>query len=210
MTKSIVSMSALAVTISLVISKQEGGKRVEIGQVACYVPTLKAFGLDVEPKADDAGNAVLDSDGLPVYEAQENAYLFAAVVNWAKASARSKTLPGTSDVRPGQTLPTTLAELSTPAVRSGSAVLAERHALIALWVSFVDALPNQPAVKALAKQFMKAPDTLLAQPEKVKTAMSGWVEAFAAEHAEKLTDYQMSHLEGVIATAEEDAASLEW
>jgi len=206
----VMSAAALAVSIDLIISKQEGGKRVEIGKVPCYIPTLSAFGLDITPKADDEGNAVLDSDGLPEYDTQEAQWLFASVVNWSKAAARAKTLPGSATVRPGATLPTTLAELTTPAVRTGSIVLAERGTLIGMWNAFVDTLPNQAAVKALAKQFMKAPDSLMAQPENVKTAMSGWVETFASDQAEKLTEYQMTHLESVIAACEADAADLAW
>ena len=193
-----------AVTIELPVSQQVDGKREQIGVIPCFTPLLEAFGLDYEVSGEK------DDEGLPVYKDNAAAWLFSAVVNHAKTSARNRIKPRTAELLPGRSHVTTLDELFAPVVRSGSAALAERSGLFALWNAYMDSLNRQPAVTTLAKQFMKSPDALIAQPANVKAGVNGWLSGFIDAHGEELSEYQAGMVSTVIEACETDAASLEW
>lgn len=198
------------VTPSLTVSKQVNGKRQAIGEFPCFTPLLNAFGLAADVVRDDEGKAVVNDEGFPEYADNAMNWLFTAVVNHAKTSARNKLTPGTADLAPNRSWSTTLEELVAPVVRSGSAALAERSALFSLWNSYIDSLGRQPAVAALAKAFMKQPDSVIAQPQKVKDAVQGWLSDFVEAHGDELTEYQANHIGTVLEACETDAADLDW
>lgn len=193
------------------VSELKNGKREAMGTYPCFIPTLAAFGLTSATfKADAEGNPELDENGLVQYDGLAEQFLYSAVVSAAKTVSRNKLMPKTATLRAGSKFPETLEELITPTVRSGSAVLAERHALNALWAEFMEAQGKAPAVTKLAISFMKQPEALMTQPEKVTAAMQNWLGAFLEQHGSTLTDWQANHLTSVVEACEADASAMEW
>lgn len=199
-----------SITLEQSVSTLENGKRVEIGKFPCFIPLLAAFGLNQDVVRNEDGEPKLNDEGLPEYADNAANWLFTAVVNHAKTSARNRLAPKSAELLAGRSFATTLEELTAPIVRSGSAALAERSGLFGKWNAYMDSLGRQPAVTALAKQFMKAPDALVAQPQKVKDAVAGWLGDFAEQYGSELSEYQVGIIGTVAEACETDAADLEW
>lgn len=195
--------TANSITLQQDATVTKDGKREKIGEYPVLVPMLSAFGIEAEIKETD-------KDGTPVYADDKFAWLFNACLNQSKASARGKLKAGTADVRTGGKFDETLEELFAPSVATGSVVLVERSALFKKWNAFIDSLNKQPAVAALAKQFMKSPDGLMTQPQKIKDAMMGWMGQFVDAHGDDLTEVQGEYLATVEAAITQDAADLDW
>lgn len=189
--------------ITTKVSKTEGKQRVEVGEYAFYLPQLSEFGIaaNVKEVKDDAGNVI----GFE-YETHALNWLQSAVEAAARQTSRNKLVPQTATLRPGAKLPTTLDELVAPSEgRSGSVTLAERAALLSAWGDYVQALEGRSEnVKKLLVLFVKTPDSLLTQPEKIKAVTQDLVTQFGSALAEKgsLTEYQGNYLAKVIEACE--------
>lgn len=174
--------------------------RVEVGSYSVYLPQLAEFGLAVEAKEvkDEKGEFV----GY-AYEGDALSFLGNAVEAAVKALARNRLVPKTADLRPGQSMPADFASLVKPLESNGgSAVLAERHSLLAKWQDFVAQTDKSDNVKRLLVLFVKTPDALVSQPQKVKDVTAGLVAEFGEALGDSLTDYQARLLGSVLAACE--------
>ena len=189
------------------VSELKDGARKAIGSYSFYLPTLAEFGIQAEAKPVYEGEG--EEKQIVGYEYEGNAlnFLGKAVDAAVRAMARNKLLPKSATLRPGAKMPENFLEVITPGEgRGGSAVLAERHALFAAWTSFVNGLERPENVKKLLILFVKTPDALLTQPEKIKTTTEALVTQFATAAAEagSLTEWQANHLNGVIENCAEN------
>lgn len=196
------------------LSELVNNERKAIGTYEHYLPSLRDFGI-----IDEKAEVVYEGEGdnkVPVgfkYSTDALNYLGKALEAAAKATARNKLVPKTANVRPGAKLPETFAELIAPGEgRGGSAVLAERSALFKAWESFVMGLDKNDTVKRLLVLFVKQPDALLTQPEKVRKATEDLLVTFATAQAEKgaLTDWQANHLNVVASNCSADVEGADW
>lgn len=93
--------------ITLAVSKKgqnEGDKRVDVGTVDIFVPTLADVGLS------DAA-FTLDTEGYPVYSDEKLDFVQSAISAAARAIARNRLESGTATLKAGKTIPTTIEEL---------------------------------------------------------------------------------------------------
>lgn len=182
-------------------SDENTKSRIEVGSYAVYLPQLSEFGLAVEAKEqrDEKGEFI----GY-AYEGDALTFLGNAVEAAVKALARNRLVPKTADLRPGQSMPADFASLVKPLEgNGGSAVLAERHSLLAKWQDFVAGLADKSDnVKRLLVLFVKTPDALVSQPQKVKDVTAGLVAEFGEALGDSLTDYQARLLGNVLAACE--------
>ena len=93
--------------IAFSLSKTVDGKRVELSKQTIFCPTLKDFGIAVEPVR-------VEEDGSPVYESNEANWLYTAIQQQVKAQARNKIVPQSDTLRPGAKVAESLAELVAP------------------------------------------------------------------------------------------------
>ena len=200
--------SATGTMITSVVSELKDGARVAIGNYSFYLPVLAEFGIQVEAKPVYEGEG--DEKVIVGYEYEGNAlnFLGKAVDAAVRAMARNKLVPKTATLRPGAKMPENFAEVITPSEgRGGSAVLAERHSLIAAWTSYVNGLQRPDNVKRLLILFVKTPDALLTQPEKIKEVTLGLITEFGQKLAEagSLTEWQANHLNLVAESCSESS-----
>lgn len=192
--------------ITSVVSELKNGARQAIGSYSFYLPTLKEFGIDVEAKPVYEGEG--DDKKVVGFEYEGNAlnFLGKSVDAAVRAMARNKLLPKSATLRPGTKMPENFVEVITPSEgRGGSVILVERAALFAAWTSYVQGLERPDNVKKLLVLFVKTPDALLTQPEKIKTVTQELVTDFAQKAAEAgaLTEWQANHLNLVVENCEE-------
>jgi hypothetical protein len=135
-------------TTDLVLNEKvlEGDKNVfkELGKVALPVPSLSDFGLDVEVKVED-GQPVSE-DGMPVYVDDTMNWLQSAIINQVKAQSRNKFVKG--ELKDGQKLAETFAELIAVGERTGEALKA-RHEARKSFAAYLEAANKKATVVKL-------------------------------------------------------------
>lgn len=176
---------ALTMTVSKKAAVGDVAKFVPVGDVTYYCPTLAAFGINAEPQAKD-GAPVLE-DGLPVYAADELNWLQKAIHQQVKAQARNKLVSGTTDLKDGQTIATTLAELCAESEGSTAALEAIR-AVKAIWAKWVAASGKSAATQNLLVTLFGNKQALASQPEGTKTKFANYIADFAVT----LDDYELA------------------
>ena len=178
--------------------------RVKVGEFTSYIPSLKDFGLNIEP----TGTA---EDGSLIYSGNAESWLYTAIAAQAKTQARNKLQPKTATLRTGSTMPQTFAEVIEPTdLRASGTQMAERSQLHKAFTAFAFSLGKSENVSKLIVTLFKSPDSLMIQAEKIKQGMIDYVTQFgeAMVEAGTLTDYQAGMLQTVIEAASMDADSL--
>ena len=183
--------------------------RVPMGSYAFYLPSLKDFGIEAQATSvvdPETGEVV----GL-TYESIPHQWLGKAIEAAAKSQSRNKLFPGTADLRPGAKMPENFLEVVTPTEgKGGSVILAERHALFASWADYVKTLDKSDAVKRLLVLFVRTPDALLPQPEKIKQTTASYLVEFGTAQAEKLTEWQGNYLNGILEACAGEEEGADW
>jgi len=166
-------------SLSMTVSKKEGNKHVEVGKVEYFVPTLAAFGLASEQAVTEAGQPMVD-EGLPVYKAEADNWLMSAIHASVKAMVRNRLISGTADLKPGQTIPQTLAEITAETERSGNGaylkVVADLKKLFAAWVA---GLGKSAGTQVLLNNLFGSKTALSLQSTDVKQKIAGYIADFA-------------------------------
>ena len=164
--------NALHTILAMAVSKSEGNKRVAVGEVDVWVPTLAAFGLEAEVKE-------ADEEGIPVYHTNELNWLQNSIKNAVLANARNKLTPKTIDPRPGATMPTDLATLCEPSLGGGNPeILRQIAATKALFREYVGGLGKSAKVTALLSEAFGSVKALGMQPTNVRERIAGYIESF--------------------------------
>lgn len=181
--------------IQIDLNKKENGKFVKVGEQTIHCPTLADIIQFVTSpvKKDEKGNEVSE-DGLPVYESDEANWVQGAMLAQVKAQARNKMHSGTAQLKDGQKIPETWAELTAEGVRDGSGLALAREFKEAFkeWVSkqgFSEAAGN--ALVALVSN--KA--AIMLQPEGIKQKVATRLGEFAESLSPDVLDKFMRPLE---------------
>ena len=196
-----------AIEYTMSVTKSEGSKRVPVGDVVVFIPTLASFGIDTPATG-------ADSEGIPTYSTNELNWLQNAIKGATLANARNKLVPKTTEVRDGAKLPTTLAELTEPSLGGGNPEALKAIAAVkALFKQFVAELGKSAKVQVLLTSTFDSPKALAMQPSEVRTKISAYIEEFVGyieSNNHELDGYQVSYVEKVLAAcADEDEVDLD-
>lgn len=191
-----IKMATIKFELSQTVS--EGGKNVrqKLEDLAVYCPTLKEFGIDVEPVEFDKAT------GEAVYESNAHKFIYSAVVAAVKTAARNKFQPKSATLRVGAKIAETLEELVAPTVSNKGAALVERRQLLDMFKQWLAASGKPEAVQRLLLGMLDKTDNLLLQEADKKLKIQGYFNAFGEAVAERLTEWQIAYLQGAIEACE--------
>lgn len=189
-------------TIKMSVSKTVNSKREELGTVELYAPSLQEIGLAYEPEGQS------EETGELVYTDHTASFIYSALLAAVKANARNKFAPGTINLRPGASLPTTLAELVAPTVSNKGQALVERRGLIEMFKEYAAKLERPDALKAALVMLFDKPDNLALQDADKRAKIKPYFEGFGNEVAERLTDWQANYIQGVLDQC--DSEEIQW
>lgn len=138
--------SKLSLVIKMAIServktgkKDDDGNDImenkEIAKINLPVPSLADFGINAAMEMD-GNNVKTDEDGVPLYVDPAYDWLMYAALNQVKAQSRNKFVKG--ELRDGQSLAATFAELVAVGERTGEAMKA-RHDAKKSFVAYLQA-----------------------------------------------------------------------
>ena len=177
--------------IAFPMSKTVDGKRQELSQQTIFCPTLKDFGIAIEPVR-------VEEDGSLVYESNEANWLYTAIQQQVKAQARNKFVPKSDTLRPGAKIAENLAELVAPSTGNKGAALVEKRSLLEMFRSWLAAQgKNEPVQKLLSTMLDRTDNLLLQEPHKREKVKTYFVE-FGEAKVEVLTDWQVQYLTGAV------------
>lgn len=194
----IINTLAAILACTMTVSKKEDGKFVPVGDVTYYCPTLAAFGITAEPVMKD-GAPVLE-EGLPVYATDELNWLQKSIHMQVKAQARNKLVSGTTDLKDGQAIATTLAELCVESEGSTAALEAIR-AIKALWAKWVAGSGKSAATQNLLVTLFGNKQALASQPEGTKQKFVGYVGDFCITLDEAALQAGQRYIDSLLAVA---------
>lgn len=177
--------------IAFSLSKTVDGKRVELSKQTIFCPTLKDFGIAVEPVR-------VEEDGSPVYESNEANWLYTAIQQQVKAQARNKFVPQSDTLRPGAKVAESLAELVAPSTGNKGAALVEKRSLLEMFRSWLAAQGKNEAVQKLLSTMLDRTDNLLLQEPAKREKVKAYFVEFGEAKVEVLTDWQVQYLTGAV------------
>ncbi|WCD44311.1 hypothetical protein Tiera_055 [Polaromonas phage Tiera] len=194
----------------MTVSKTEGTgdakKRVAIGDVFIWIPTLTEIAAAIgasEQAKDDKGQPAFDEDGFPVYTTQEANWIQTQIGNAAKMNARNKLEAQSVKVKDGLKIAESFAELTEEGQRSNSgeglAILREAKEAFG---AYVKTLGKTEATSNLLITLFGNRQALGTQSADVKTRMKGYVESFAVSLSDELAERLSRPLEAVIKACE--------
>lgn len=184
------------------VTKSEGKSRVEVGVVEVWIPTLEDFGIEAKATSTD-------EDGLPVYATNEQNFLFSAIKAAVLANARNKLVSKTADLRPGQTIPTTLEALCQPSIAGGNPEAVKQiNAAKQTFKGWVASLGKSEKVNALLNGCFASVKALDVQQSSVREKVAQYIADFA-EYCESngidLGSYGAAYVEKLYAAATEES-----
>jgi hypothetical protein len=194
--------------IVMPVSKKVNGAFQEVGKVTIHVPGL----ADLIPfitsaqKKDEKTGALIEEDGIPVYEADEANWLQGAVLAMVKAQARNKLVSGTADLKEGNKIATIWAELCAEGVRDGAglAIARECKAAFADWLAKQGLSEN--AVATLNTLFGNKA-ALSVQAAGVKEKVKARIMSFGESLSEELMEKYNRPISGVLEACDTAAVS---
>ena len=183
--------AAAASMIAFSLSKTVDGKRQELSKQTIFCPTLKDFGIALEPVR-------VEEDGSPVYESNEANWLYTAIQQQVKAQARNKFVPQSDTLRPGAKVAENLAELVAPSTGNKGAALVEKRSLLEMFRSWLAAQGKNEAVQKLLSTMLDRTDNLLLQEPAKREKVKAYFVEFGEAKVEVLTDWQVQYLTGAV------------
>lgn len=162
--------SSLTLGWTMPVSKKVDGKYVAVGSVQVPFPSLEDLGFQV-------AYTKLDEEGLPVYEDAKDQYTFDAIMAAVKANARNKLVTGTSELKDGNKIATTLAELFASGERSGQALELLR-AFVADFKSWVVVLGKTAAINDALTSLIQNKKSLASASDDIKGKINGFLGQF--------------------------------
>lgn len=190
--------------VKIEVNQKINNKYQVVGTVDIFVPTLEEVGVGEKPEqaVDAEGKAVVE-DGLPVYKDARHNFILDCIVAATKAKARNKLVPKTANVKPGQTIASTLEALMAEGERVGNpdalAAIREAKADFALWTKGLGKSAN--AQTTLNTLFSNRP-ALFLQTSDNKQKMAQYVEDFSGSLDEAKLARYMKYLESVLVACE--------
>ena len=167
----------LTTTETIEVSKKEGSKRVPVGSVVVYVPTLADLGVSY-------------SEGDLVGLWADKALRAAAL-----ADARNKLVSGTASLKAGAKIASTLEEIAAPSENSGEA-LKQISELKKAFAAYLESLRLSSKAVAFLRGCFDSPKSLALQTpdviEKVLARVDGFAESVGLD---ELTPTQLGYLQ---------------
>lgn len=186
--------------IKMTVSKKDGGKYVEVGTIDYYAPTLADFGIEAPATSTD-------EDGLPVFATDALNWLQKAVHAATKAQIRNKLVSGTADLKDGQTIPETLADLCAESEGNAGAALEAIRNIKALWAKWVAATGKSANAQSMLITFFGSKLALATQDNATKQKVIGYITDFCAT----LTDEQLAggqrYIDSLLSVATSDVSA---
>lgn len=179
----------------ITISQKIDNKYSPVGTCEYVLPTLAAFGYEAKIVGTD------DETGWPQYEKDADNWLLAAIDAQIKSIVRNRIDNTTATLKPGATIPMTLAEITAETERSGAAlkVIAEAKRDFAAWTA---SLGKSAAAQALLSQLFGNKMAIQLRSPEDKTKFQNYLGDFAASLTEdKLNAYQR-YLDSLLAAAQ--------
>jgi hypothetical protein len=203
MTAQSASSSAMLALI-MTISKKESNKYVEVGKISYYCPTLEAFGYQPELALDAEGRPLIE-EGLPVYKTDSDNWLMGAVHAAVKALVRNRLVSGTAVLKPGLSIPATMADLTAESERTGNGaylkVIADLRKQFGAWVA---SLGKSQGAQALLTSLFANKSALAVQSPDNKAKMAGYIADFAASLEPEQLEAGQRYLQGLLDTCAAD------
>jgi hypothetical protein len=183
--------------------KGTGNKYEKVGEVDIHVPTLtELFPEAVKQSKDDKG-AVVEEDGLPVYEDDKHNWLQGAIFAMVKAQARNKLKPKTAQLKDGQKIASTWEELTAEGERVGNG---EALKLVAeakkAFSEYVKGLGKSANAQQTLNLLFSNKQALSLQSAENKTKMQNYVTEFATSLDEAVLAKYEKYIQGILNACE--------
>lgn len=167
----------------MVVSKKENNEYKEVGKVLVPVFDLAEFGLTVDASG-------VSDDGLDTYSDERVQFVYDAVVAATKADARNKLVSGTANLKPGNKIADTVAELIAKAERSGAALAVNRDFLASFAAYLSGKSGKSSQVQALYNGMVKNRQSIAISTEARRHGLLAQVEAYTEQATqEEATKY---------------------
>lgn len=185
--------------VQMEISKsgeKKGDKRIKVGDVDVFVPTLKdiaAIVAGAEQKVDEKNQPIFE-DGLPVYTTDAADWIQGSILAQVKAQARNKLVTGTVSLKEGQKIPETWEELCAEGTRGPGAGLKLLQDFKRAFSDWVAKQGLSEASGAFLVAMVGNKNALLLQNDSIKGKVSARLTAFAESLSEEDMERFMSPL----------------
>lgn len=194
------NLNQITLSVSKTVTKNGKAERELVGSLPMYVPTLRDIGIDADPTDQK-------EEGELVYANNVHQFIYNALATQAKAIARNRLKPGTTQLRGTTPIATTLEELATPAENTSN-VLAERRGLMELFKGHIGQTNLAAPLQKLLQTFLEKPEVLVMQPAEKRQKIKTYFETFGNAVEDQLTEWQGNYLVNVIEQC--DAAEVEF
>lgn len=193
-------MTFLTIKMPVTTLDQATKKRVPVGEVDIYVPTLADAGVTSAVQSVGEDKKPLFSDeGIPVYEKDEHNFLMDALYSAVKAQARNRFKQGTVEYKGNLKVSTNWAELTAENVGANSGeALAKFRELKALFLGYVTGLGKSPQARDRITTLFNERKALIAQDQSNKDKMQAYVEAFIETLSAEQTEKYLNSLQSVL------------
>lgn len=182
-------MAICKMTIGATTGPVGARKRVDVGTVEYFLPTLDLFGLDAPTSFNEDGNPVYGDEKLDWLQSAVTFKVQSAVRNLAKASEDLKSI---ELVRP---IPSSLEELMEGG--QGSSYFEVKKLALALFTAWVAKLDSSPEGKARLVRYFSNMDALTEAASAVKAKLAERINAFVASLTEEEAASIVSYLRNV-------------
>jgi hypothetical protein len=170
-------MTRLNLTTTLAITKTVGKKRQPVGTVTVPMPDLEQ--IKVLLASDPLERVSVGDDGIPEYAGDFASWLMRCVRGAVQATARNRLVTGTTQLRPGASIPATMADVTAPPVMGGNGeALAQLTALKKQFKAYADALGKAPKTTMLIVECFNSPKAFLLQPQEVQAKIEPYFAGF--------------------------------
>lgn len=184
---------------AIIISQKtgdEGNKKYSpIGKVKYALPTLAAFGIEAKITGTD------EETGIPVYEQEAHNWLIAAVDAKLTGMIRNRVDNTTGRLKPGATIPASLAEITAEGGNSGAAlkVIAEAKRDFAAWIA---TLGKSQAAQSLLTSLFASRQAVTLQDAVNRGKFAAYLGDFAAQLSEEKLQAYQRYLDGLAEATE--------
>ncbi len=196
----------LDVKFTVEVTKTVAKKRVRVGDIEVYMPSLQQLATylasaDLTPKA-------VDEQGVPEYKSDVLDWLQRTIKSAAYINARNKYEIGTTTLKAGATVATTLEDLCTVGTPGGNGeALKQLTELRNAFNAYIDELGKAPKTAGLIKQAFKDVKGFSLQPSEIQDKLIPYFNDFHGLVAGELTPVQAAHINKLLdasAASDED------
>lgn len=191
----------LDLNTTMAISKTVAKKRQPIGEITLPMPSVELIVQALQ--SEGIVRKELDEDGIPVYSTDTANWLMKAIKTAVQAVARNKLVNGSIELKAGQSLHTTLAELVAPVTAGGTGEhLVQLSELKKAFREFADSLGKTEKTTNMLIALFENPKAYALQAADMKAKIEPIFLSFMEAVEAQATATQLAYFEKF--TAEED------